>query len=51
MHVKCKILDWYLKNYEVLSMFTLFQLLLSSLFAFLKMALWFHLSENGPNGL
>ena len=48
MHVKWKIFDWYVKNYNILSIFTLFQLLLWSLFAFLKMALWFHFSENGP---
>ena len=30
-------------------MITLFQLLLWSLFALLKMATWFHFSENGPN--
>ena len=29
-------------------MITLFQLPLLSLFAFLKMAIWFHFSENGP---
>ena len=30
-------------------MFTPFQLLLWSLFTFLKMAIWFHFSENGPD--
>ena len=30
-------------------MFTPFQLLLWGLFAFLKMAIWFHFSENGSN--
>ena len=49
MHKNEKILDWYVKNYEVLSVITHFQLLLWSLFAFLKMAIWFHFSGNGPN--
>ena len=48
MHVKWKIFDLYVKNYIILSIFTLFQLLLWSSFAFLKTALWFHFSENGP---
>ena len=46
MQVKWKVFDWYVKNYNILSIFTLFQLVLGSLFAFLKMALWFHFSEN-----
>ena len=46
MHVKWKIFDWYVKI-TIFYHFLLFQLLLSSLFAFLKMALWFHFSENG----
>ena len=49
MHVKLKIFDWYAKNYNSLSIFTHFQLLLWSLFAFLEMALWFHFSDNGPD--
>ena len=48
MHVKWKVFDWYVKNYNILSICTLFQVVLGSLFAFLKMALWFHFSENGP---
>ena len=48
MHVKWKIFYCYVKNYEVLSMFALFQILLWSLFPFLENALWFHFSENGP---
>ena len=32
-------------------MITLFQLLLWSLFAFLKMEIWFHFSENGPTDI
>ena len=34
------------KNYNTLSIFTLFGLLLWNLFTFLKRALWFHFSEN-----
>ena len=48
MHIKWKMFDWYVKILKVLSMITLFQLLLCSLFAFLKMAIWFHFSESGP---
>ena len=47
MHVKWKIFC-YVKKYEVLSMFALFQILLWSLFPFLENALLFHLSDNGP---
>ena len=46
MHVKWKIFDWYVKI-TIFYHFLPFQLLLLSLFAFLKMALWFHFSENG----
>ena len=47
-HVKWKTFGWYVKNYNILSIFTLFQLLLQSLFAVLKMALWFHFPQNSP---
>lgn len=51
MHVKSKIFDWYLKNYNILLIFTLFQLLSWSLFLFLKISLWFHISEDSPVAL